>query len=554
MSILDNFPKNLEPRSIQKDILEKIEQNLSSGYKKIIISAPTGVGKSPIAVNLAKHFKSSFVVTATKHLQDQYTREFSILKPVKGKSNFPCLKIMEKEDIKKTDFIKAMKLKMTCDKGECIEKKDGKTSNCKFKPNIQDFAENPIDDTMCPYYNQKYDALTSPHSLWNYPAYFQIMKYNQKAYGEYLGRAISIFDEAHKIEDQILQFIGINIHKKNVEECGITIKSYDLSNIELIIQLLDDMAEYYARQERDLRENRSFQENPNYEYLKNLERNYDRFSKARIEIVSDKENFIINDPINDGGKFKSISIVPLDISKYVQEFFKTDYQIFMSATIDKDSFCETMGINKSEIEIVDTPYSPFDIKNRQIDFQNIARLGRRASEEDELKVIKQIDKIMSDHSNERGLVLTSSIGRCNDILTNVSSKNKKRLKICHAQNPGGKTQDDVLKEHAQDKNSVLLSSSLWDGIDLKDDLSRFQIIAKIPYLVLTEKRVVKKREKYPLWYDSQTLIKLLQGFGRSIRNENDWAKTYVLDTAVNFLLSKTKKMVPKAYYDVFGWN
>lgn len=512
------------------------------------------MGKSPIAINLAQHFKSSFIVTASKNLQDQYTREFPILKPVKGKPNFPCLKIMEKEKIKKTNFTEAMKLKMTCDKGECEEKKGGKISYCKFKPDLQDFAKNSIDDTMCLYYNQKFDALTSPHSLWNYHAYFQIMKYNQNVYGEYLGRKVSIFDEAHKIENQILQFIGIDIYRKNVEECGINIESYDLSDIDMIIKLLDDMAEYYARQEKELRESPSFQTNPNYEQLKNLEKNYDRFAKARVEIVSNKENFIINDPQKEGGNFKSISIVPLDISEYAQEFFKTDYQIFMSATIDKDSFCETMGIDKSKIEIIDTLHSPFDVKHRQIDFQNIARLGRKATPEDELKVIKQIDKIMNDHSNDRGLVLTSSIGRCIDIFTNVSPENKKRLKICHAQNPGGKTQDDILKEHALDKNSVLLSSSLWEGVDLKDDLSRFQIIAKIPYLVFTDKRVMKKREKYPLWYDSQTLIKFLQGLGRSIRNENDWAKTYVLDAAVDILLSKAKKMVPKAYYDVFGWN
>ncbi len=59
-------------------------------------------------------------------------------------------------------------------------------------------------------------------------------------------------------------------------------------------------------------------------------------------------------------------------------------------------------------------------------------------------------------------------------------------------------------------------------------------------------------DKFPLWYTSQTLTKLLQGFGRSISSEDDWAKNYVLDTAVNNVFFKAQPMIPKAYYDVLG--
>jgi Rad3-related DNA helicase len=48
------------------------------------------------------------------------------------------------------------------------------------------------------------------------------------------------------------------------------------------------------------------------------------------------------------------------------------------------------------------------------------------------------------------------------------------------------------------------------------------------------------------------LTKILQGFGRSIRSENDWAKTYVLDSAVNNVFFMAQRMIPRAYYDVLG--
>ena len=226
----------------------------------------------------------------------------------------------------------------------------------------------------------------------------------------------------------------------------------------------------------------------------------------------------------------------------------------MSATIDKSSFCENMGLQKDDVAFVDTIKSPFPIENRTINLLNIRRLSYGSTEEDELEVIKTIDRIMDEHSDERGLILTSSIPRCQKIIRYLSPKNTQRVRLCHSKNQDGKTQDDVISEHATDPTSVLLSSSLWEGVDLKDDLSRFQIIAKVPYPNYTEKRTKAKMQKFPTWYTSQTLTKLLQGFGRSIRSDDDWAKTYVLDTAANNVFFKAQQMIPRAYYDVLGMD
>ena len=500
------------------------------------------------------------MVTASKHLQNQYADDFEILMPVKGKSNFPCYKTMNQNKINLQEHEEAMKLGYTCDKGECEEKdKEGKKRNCEFKLYIQDFAQkakngSTFGELICPYYEQKYAALISKHSLWNYYSYFQIMKYNQRTYGDFLNRAISIFDEAHSIEDQIIHFIGIDISEKYVTECGIPIESYDLSDIKTIIRLLDDMADFYAREEKEYRDSRAFELRPDYDKLSKLDQNFQRFMKAKNEIESNPENFIINNPFIVDKKFKSITIKPLDISEYIQQFFVTPFQIFMSATIDKESFCENMGIPSDQVAMVDTPYSPFPVENRKIEFLNTAVLAYNTSKENEDKVISKIDEILSKHKDERGIILTSSKTRCKNIIANISPENKKRIRICHSRNKDGKTQDEVIKEHSESKNGVLLSSSLWQGVDLKDDLARFQIISKIPYPNYTERWVAAKRKRYSRWYTSQTLVKLLQGFGRSIRNEKDWAITYVLDSAVQRLLMESRSMVPKAYYDVLKWN
>ena len=463
--------------------------------------------------------------------------------------------MMESEKVDNTR--RAIRWGFTCDKGQCLEKvtKDGKeiVDVCKFKPTIKQVEENTQNSESCPYYLQKYDALVSKHSLWNYHAFFQIMKFNKKLFEDYLDRKVSVFDEAHKIEDQIMQFIGFDIFNGQIEECKLNPDRYDFSDLDSMIQLTDDIAYSYAKKIKDIKESDSFQEEPDYELITRLERRYDKAAQAKIDVLSDKDNFVVNDPIRDlNGIVRSISIKPVDVSKFANSFFDTDYQIFMSATIDKNSFCENMGLDKEQVAFIDTPKSPFPLKNRRIELLNIRRLSYGSTEEDELEVIKTIDRILDEHSNERGLILTSSVPRCQKILRYLSPKNTRRIRICHSTNKDGKTQDEIISEHANDPTGVLLSSSLWEGVDLKDDLSRFQIIAKVPYPNYKEKRIKAKMDKFPSWYTAQTLTKLLQGFGRSIRSENDWATTYVLDTAVNNVLFKAQNMIPKAYYDVFG--
>jgi len=556
MTILEHFPEGYKPREIQKEILQGIEEKIKSGYKTIILSAPTGVGKSLIAATLARYFGSSFIVTASKQLQDQYSKDLKFLMPVKGKSNFACLKLMDQESLLKSDTKGAIQRSLTCEKGVCEETtmKNGKKvkESCQFKPKLGE----PHDDTKdsCYYYEQKYRALTSPHSIWNYAAYFQLMKFNKKAYAEYVSKPIAVFDEAHKVEDQIIQFIGVDIYSTYLSECHIDEKPYDLSEMNMVAKLLDDLARSYSEQIKELLDSRAFILNPDYTLLAKLESRYEKMANAHAELFINKSNFVVNDPFNDErGNFRSISVKPLDISKYVKTFFDMENQVFMSATIDKDSFCENTGLDPDKVGFVDTPRSPFSPDSRRINFLNTRKLSYSSSRDDELAVIKKIDDIMTQHSTERGLILTSSEKKCVDIRNNLSEKNRQRIRICHSRNENGMTQDEVLQDHAFDEDGVLLSSSLWEGVDLKDDLSRFQIIAKVPYPNLSEKRTKDKMKRFPLWYKSQTLTKLLQGFGRSIRSENDWAVTYVLDSAASDLLLQSKFMIPRAYQDVLGF-
>ena len=88
--VTSNFPFS-QRRQKQDYVLKEICDAFNVGYKWIILEAPTGFGKSPIAVSLALTLGSSYICTSTKELQTQYTKDFSYLKVAKGKNNFSCL-------------------------------------------------------------------------------------------------------------------------------------------------------------------------------------------------------------------------------------------------------------------------------------------------------------------------------------------------------------------------------------------------------------------------------------------------------------------------------
>ena len=536
--LLDYFPRNIHPRDSQIQILKELDDVFSSGYRRIIISAPTGIGKSFVAKTIANAMDSSFIVTSTKHLQDQYLQDFPKMKSIKGMANFACYQLMDLEKV--TGVKKAMRMNLSCDKGQCTKRKDGKqVSACKYKSGHEA-------DKQCLYYTQKTEGLKFSQTVLNYAIYFQLKKYQPTLPG--VQRNIGVFDEAHTIENEIVRFLSLDVRQAYLSDVGIAPSRYSLDDTEEAIRLLDDLKLGYgtllSKIEADSTQSESARQTQYYSKM------LDRFNKLvdfRTMITTDKENFVIQTTTDDNEN-RTLSIIPIDIGKFANRFFDSEYQVFLSGTIDRDNFSKSLGLE--DCAFINIPKSPFPKENREIKFLNIRRLTNSSSFEDRMEVIKQIGKVMERHQDERGLILTSSKSRCDYIRRYLPREQRRRVQLAHSRNEDGSTIEDVLEAHEDTKNGVLLSSSLWQGIDLKDDLSRFQIIEKCPYLFLGDRRVMMKKTRDPDWYLYQTMMKLLQGFGRSVRNNQDHATTYVMDTSVQHLLASNRHTVPLAYHDV----
>ncbi len=113
------------------------------------------------------------------------------------------------------------------------------------------------------------------------------------------------------------------------------------------------------------------------------------------------------------------------------------------------------------------------------------------------------------------------------------------------------TKDEMLKAHANSKNSIIIAPAMHEGLDLKDDLSRFQIICKVPYPSFHENEQLKIRMQLSQdYYNWLTALKLVQSYGRSIRSVDDWADTFVLDQDFVRFKRNCFKLLPKWFLEV----
>jgi ATP-dependent DNA helicase DinG len=548
-------------REKQKSVLAEIESAVKSGYRQIFLEAPTGFGKTPVAIALACYLGGSHICTATKDLQTQYRRDFPFVVEVKGRGNFPCI---VKED---------MGLDESCEYGPCI--KDD-WYDCAYKTRMMDykiegegtireivkldpFAERKyikdleskskivqIEWRPCHYFHQKWIGVRATHTVYNYRYFLSDIFYA----GSTQKRNLLVLDEAHQLESEVGDFKSFTIRKNMLPFLKMEMPDNKVEEIEtwidFCIELKERMFEFAEKAERIIeRSNQKMMTEPFTE--KNLIDTRER-ETSLTAVIDDmkekKDNWIVSNLQYDASKqLQKVALVPLDISGYFDPILdKGRFTLFMSATIlSKDNLCKTAGLAPENVKFIRIEDSDFPVKNRLIHMEKVAWLSAKTMSVSMPKIADAVDKIMSKHANEKGIIHTTSYSQLQFIKDNIKQNASRLIET------GSKLdRSEVLERHYSSKKpTVLISPSLHLGVDLKDDLSRFQIIVKVPYPDLTDKRISEMKKRDPKWYVWNTVLRLVQAYGRSVRSKDDYATTYILDSSISFLLENARDIVPK---------
>ena len=347
-------------------------------------------------------------------------------------------------------------------------------------------------------------------------------------------RELLILDEAHLLETEIVKFTGISISKRRWKRYIPNLKLIDhgYNDIEKWINFLIDLETKML--ELDIPE----------ELVPDAMTDTEKLSRAIGDMRSNPKNWIVTEIKKENNELTKVELKPLDVSHYCKGVFKKCNKILMmSATIlDSNAFCTNLGLAPEEVKFIQVP-SDFPLQNRPIYPLDIAYLNSNSLQLQEVqtKVARAVDNLMTSHRNDKGIIHTTTYKQLNFIQEKISQTNRCRLFKTDPKIP----RDKVITEHVNNiKPTVLISPSLYIGLDLKDDLSRFQIIIKVPYPDLGDRWINEKRKKNGQWYIWQTALRLVQGYGRTIRSKDDWAKTYVLDSAFGSFVKKNKNILP----------
>jgi Rad3-related DNA helicase len=179
--------------------------------------------------------------------------------------------------------------------------------------------------------------------------------------------------------------------------------------------------------------------------------------------------------------------------------------------------------------------SPFPVENRPIIYSGIGKMSAREIDATLPRLAQAVKEILKEHRNEKGIIHCHSY--------KIAWYLKKSLRNSRLLIHDTANRDEILRKHITSKKpTVLLSPSMTEGVDLMGDLSRFQILCKVPFPYLGDKLVRKKMNKWKWWYDLQTAKTVIQSVGRSVRSETDTAITYILDGSWENFFAKNRKL------------
>jgi len=539
-NLLNNFPDGYTPNRSQVKLLKNIDQAFEDGHKFVVCNAPTGSGKSFISKtvgNIAEDCDKDYrdlitsylafkhgqggkfvhseeceeqpafgctALTITKSLQDQYKELFNDVEILKGKSNYQC----------------AVDSEFSVDVAPCVHLA-GLKNEC--------WSQN-----KCPYYEQRNKALTSQFNTLNYNMFFSLPDHVKK-------RQFLICDEASELEDQLVKEFTCKVEYRFLRNCDITIRPFmaSQSHEKWINNLLLEVSDAAG----ELKEMIANKQNSKPQVVIALKwkliklGNLQRKLELILETWSDSE--YVHEKDNLG-----VTFTPLKVNKLSHRLFEfADKVILMSATIiDPKNFCTSLGIDKFKyIEAEST----FDPKNAPIICNTKYKLNYYTMKKFLPKIISNIQDICDHHKGEKGIIHTQ-----NNTITGELSKVLVGDRYLYRQ--PGVVNEEILSKHTLSKDpTVLISPSMSHGVDLKDDLARFQIIVKAPFLPTKDVRIERLMKDDYDWYVNKMLCSLIQSCGRGIRSKKDHCVTYILDANIAHNILNNKHKLPNYFLNRF---
>lgn len=486
----------------QWQAVEEVIALFESGVRIVWLDAPTGAGKTAIGEAVRRIMrkkgiaKTALYVCSDRGLQDQFVADFPYAKVLKGRRNYSTL------------------LNAEATAADCTSR--GKDSKCSWCS----------DENACPYRVAKRTAVMSPLAVLN-TAYLLAEGSGESVFS---GRGLVIADECDVLENALMGFVEFRVTDAMLRKFKLIAPkkgSHHPTLVKWIDEELQPAVDNALNKARgvsslfgdDIKQTREIKQ------LESLKRDITGVL-ARVE----GEGQWVRD--NDAGP---LVLRPVEVAPFGEDVLwrHGKHWLCMSATvISADQMARSLGVQGGEGEVggwgVVTVPAVFPVENRPVFMSPVANMVRAEQDTAWPQMVDGIRAVLERHGpDERVLVHAVSYALAQAITEGLKKVTSRR--IITYRNANNRVR--ALDLYTRTPGAVLVAPSMERGVDLKDDLCRVVIVAKVPYPYLGDPQV-SRRMKLPdggEWYAVQVVRNLVQMTGRGVRHKNDHAATYILD-------------------------
>ena len=498
----------------QEEALKEATKAIADG-EDVVLQGAVGVGKSGVAISLARWVDSCVITTPLNSLVDQYYEDFGDMQGVevvKGRRNYRCYH--EDDDGGDWDGDR------TCD--HCP---------CQWDPElITMVTDNPETQACrCDYAKAKRRAMRTPVVMTNLHMAMLAPFVSDD-------HDLLIIDEGHNLESVIANHVTANIDPFEFEthppDTDNWPDHYDWVRKKGLPEARENFENF-----KNLVENRNQTDEDTVDKLNKWERIKRRLKWLQSDYKKNNEDWIVlRDDYNDKVTYK-----PVTGTRFIENrlYDIADNVLLMSATPPTRDEVALSGARK-----VTAPMH-FPKENRPIKFDyrgSMTYEERGDSYSDIAQGIKDVQEgktLIHAHAYSIANELYDELAKIGADVTMQDRYNR----------------EESLQNWIESDNNIFLSVNMTEGIDLKGDKCRTQVLVKTPWPNFGDDWVQARKEKLGWGKISHRVTRdIVQAYGRAIRSADDEATFYIMDSNFEKFWKRNQKRFPDWFVEAIDYD
>lgn len=496
-------------------------------YDNVIVDAPTGVGKSAINVAACRSFDSSFYITPQKKLRQQ----------------------LQDDDVL-SEFYRSLRARRDYQCGVTGSDCDSCEINRSSNQTCSEFvSDDRAEEDSCTYWLNKIKSIDAETAVLTF-AYLVIdgnlppedPQGNPISFGD---RDLLVVDECHGLENQVASlFAGFKVSPWTVPpDCyrdiarHLSMETSRHGEVMDIMETLRDRCRAYKHEHAD-NDDYADQVEDCKKFIDNAEWFFKEAEEWDRDWVVDMDRTRHPDK---NKKVKTFQLKPVKVDSFLKNFIwrRADTRLLTTATMpfrgSASTWCRRIGLDPERTHVIKVGM-PFPPENRPVHVHTeIAKMSGGGDDENWGKIMAELDRLAGKHDGENGLVHTASYKRAQRVYQDAQSGGYENLKDNVLFHDADKETGPFLTKWQNSEESVVLSPSMSEGVDLAGEMCRWQALLKVPYPNMGDSRVdylMDRDTGYGAdwqWYNETTAQSIIQSVGRAVRSKDDYADYYVLD-------------------------